>query len=158
MDVNENILLVVIGFADPFTKKTFAKLSTPNAEEQLEVEQLVLLWKKYGYSILYLEEEGIAKNEFGTHHLINKVQQLEEYEMSFSSALRTKPFFSIALLGVADKSILDFTTQFAQMNNLKLYQVSDAIYNLQPQTQSIYWFKKITSHQIFTLFKSIKDS
>jgi len=158
MNINENILLVVVGNYNPYTKKPSGDLKTLQSEVEKVIDQLVFLWKKNEYTCIHLEQEvknNVPMNR--TRSLIAKAIKIEERELLFDNALQNNNFSRIVLVGNADRAILDFITQFAQTNHLIPYRVTDAIIDQNSETQPYFWFKNITSHQIVTLFKSIKD-
>lgn len=159
MNVNENILLVIIeNKANHQNDGRIKKLNQPTKTEGV-MKQLLQLWRKQEYSVVFLETgTKTKKNTTSSLKLIKKVQQWEQMEERFNEALQYKPFSRIVVVGKAKGFILDFITQYAQLNHLILYRVTDAVETTPTDAAPYFWYKDITSHQIKTLFKSIKDT
>lgn len=159
MNVNENLLLVII--ENNALQENDGEIKTQDQQSKTEVviAQLLHLWKKQKYTIVSLgAEKRTQKTTTSSHKLIKKVQQWEQMEVLLNEALQHNPFSRIVVVGKAKGFILDFIAQYAQLHHLMLYRVTDAVEATPSDAAPYFWFKDITSHQIKTLFKSIKDT
>lgn len=159
MNVNENIALVVSGFNHFSCYKDKESRQQYLSEIGDSLIPLVSLWRKHNYTIIHINVDRAMHNN-RTNVITDDFQEIG-FEF-FSEALRHNQFSRMIITGSVEYFTLKVLVSFAEANGILLYAVTDSFVfrGDNDKNKDVHVFpnlRKVTTQQILTLFKCIKD-
>ena len=149
MNVNENIALLVVGQFNNDIKL--------RDDQNTSIALLESLWHKHAYTLLYFTtSEGNTTENIDTH---KQHSDLEVFGCMMRQAHLDHSFSRLLVVGTITPTLYIALRQFALTASVLLYKVSDAVVWLMDDDMlsSEGMIKEVTTQQILTLFKCIKD-
>lgn len=157
MNINENILLVIIGYDDIVIKEDEQGSNQSKTDVEKKIVQIKRLWNHYNYSIVHFNGNDminpITVEKYNQMIKINTGKVISVLE----SILKDHPFTRIIVMGNASINSIELLTEFAYTNTLKVYHVTDGLFCTKGEVDLELSMRKVTTQQILTLFKSIRD-
>lgn len=157
MNINENILLAIIGFDDLVPEEGEQVSSQAKRDVEKKIVQIKRVWNHYNYSIVHFNGgdliNPIAVEKYNQMIKINTGKVVSVLE----STLKDHPFSRIIVMGIVSIDSIELLTEFATTNALKVYHVTDGLFCEKSEVDFELSMRKVTTQQILTLFKSIRD-